>query len=210
MRSLHITMFVLLMLVLTTQTFRHVYVKWIEPTGSVLDEFREPVEQEIVASDDLAELKARYAKAHAARHASEASKPLREIDLERRTGRPVYAEEQELRAAIERVEGHEKARFQLWFYWLCGLASVAFGLLAYTKLDPWVGVVGMITGFVEMTVWTSPLWRSFGPQRTFDQLLTLKLALSAATLGLLVATWLLGERRRRALAASGRAPAPTA
>ena len=200
MRSLQATLFVLVMMALTTQSFRHVYVKWIEPRGSVLDEFKEPVEKDIAASKSLAELKAMYAKAHAAKKGYEGGKTLEEIDLARRTDRDVYKEENQLREAIDKVEDQNRSLFQLWFYWLCGLASVAVGLLAYVKINRWVGMVGLITGFVEMAVWTSPLWRSSGPQKGFDELLTLKLALSFASLVLLLAVWLWGQRRERTIA----------
>jgi len=190
-------MFVLVMLVLSTQTFRHVYVKWIEPTGSVLDEFREPVEKDIAASKSLDELKAMYAKAHSAKDAYELGKPLKEVDLARRTGQGVYTEADKLREAIERVEDQNRSRFQLWFYWLCGLLSAGLGLAAYARVDRWVGLVGMITGFVEMAVWTSPLWRSRGPQGSFEHLLTLKLVLSFTSMVLLLALWLWRARRER-------------
>lgn len=197
MRSLQATMFVLVMLVLSTQTFRHVYVKWVEPTGSVLDEFREPVEKDIADSKSLDELKTMYAKAHSAKDAYELGKPLREVDLARRTGQGVYTEADKLREAIERVESQNRSRFQLWFYWLCGLLSAGLGLAAYVRVDRWVGLVGMITGFVEMAVWTSPLWRSRGPQGSFEHLLTLKLVLSFTSMVLLLALWLWRARRER-------------
>ena len=197
MRALQATLFVLVMLVMTTQTFRHVYVKWIEPKGSVLDEFREPVDKEIAESRSLGELKASYAKAHAAMKAYEQGKPLEEIDLAKRTNRDAYREETELREAIERVEAQDRSRFELWFYWLCALLSIAIGVVAYARVNPWVGMVGLISGFVEMAVWTSPLWRSRGPQGTFEHLLTLKLVLSCASMGLLVGMWLWNQRRER-------------
>jgi hypothetical protein len=113
------TLFVLLMLVLATQAFRHVYVKWFEPKGSVLDEFREPVEKDVAASKTLDELKAMYAKARSAKDVCESGKPLREVDLARRTGQVVCTEADELRAAIERVEEQDRSLFKLWFYRLC-------------------------------------------------------------------------------------------
>lgn len=203
MRGLQTTMFVLLLIVLTTQTFRHVYVKWIEPTGSVLDEFRPPVEQDIAQTESLDALKAQYAQAYEARAAYEKSARLSEVDMARRTDQDVYQRERELREAIERVEAQDRTRFQLWFYWLFGVASVLLGLLAYAHVSRWVGCVGMITGFVEMAVWTSPLWRSWGPQNRFDELLVLKLALSIVSMVLLLALWLWRERleRRAALTA---------
>jgi hypothetical protein len=195
MRSLQATLFVLVMLVLSTQSFRHVYVKWIQPSGSVLDEFRERVDDDIAATQSLDELKAMYAKARAGRKDFEKDKPLREVDLAKRTNQEVYRSEEELRAVILRVEEQERDLTRLWFFWLCGLLSVVLGLLAYARVNPWVGMVGLITGFVEMAVWTSPLWRSSGPQGSFDRLLTLKLVLSFASMALLLALWLWGQRR---------------
>ena len=195
MRSLQATLFVLVMLVLSTQSFRHVYVKWVQPTGSVLDEFRERVDEDIAASNSLDELKAMYARARAGRKDFEKDKPLRDVDLAKRTDREVYRSEEELREAILRVEEQERDLTRLWFFWLCGLLSVVLGLLAYARVNPWVGMVGLITGFVEMAVWTSPLWRSHGPQGSFDRLLTLKLVLSFASMGLLLGLWLYGQRR---------------
>jgi len=211
MRSLQATLFVLVMLVLSTQTFRHVYVKWIEPTGSVLDEFREPVDEDIAASNDLHELKAMYAKARADRQGYEKGRPLSEVDLARRTNREVYRSENELREAIVNVEGQNRSLFQLWFFWLCGLLSILLGLAAYRRVNPWIGMVGLITGFVEMAVWTSPLWRAHGPQGPFERLLTLKLTLSFVSMALLLALWLWGQRREAAAApalATGRPVAP--
>ena len=69
------------------------------------------------------------------------------------------------------------------------------GLGAYLRVNPWVGMVGLITGFVEMAVWTSPLWRSHGPQGSFDRLLTVKLVLSFTSMALLLSLWLFHARR---------------
>ena len=199
MRPLQTTLFVLLLLVLATQSFRHVYVKWIEPTGSVLDEFRPSVEEDIAASKDLDELRALYAKAHALVKPYEEGRSLREIQLARETNQDVYLEETRLRQAIERVEAQGRSLAQLWFYWGCGLLSILLGLLAYARLNAWVGMVGLITGFTEMAVWTSPLWRSGGPQGEFERLLTTKLILSFASMALLLALWRWRERVARSV-----------
>jgi len=198
-RPLQTTLFVLLLLVLATQSFRHVYVKWIEPTGSVLDEFRPSVEEDIAASKDLDELRALYAKAHARVKPYEEGRSLREIQLARETNQDVYLEETRLRQAIERVEAQGRSLAQLWFYWGCGLLSILLGLLAYARLNAWVGMVGLITGFTEMAVWTSPLWRSGGPQGEFERLLTTKLILSFASMALLLALWRWRERVARSV-----------
>jgi hypothetical protein len=199
MRALQVTLFMVLLTVIATQTLRHVYVKWIEPKGSALDEFREKVDEDIETSKSLDELKAMYAKALASRKEFEGSRSLRDLRLARETDRPELREEQELREAIQRVEDQRDTLFKLRFYWFCGLASIVLGLLTYAKVNRWLGMVGIGTGFVEMASWTSPLWRGRGPRGEFDRLLTHKLSFSLASMVLLVALWLWSERRRRRL-----------
>ncbi len=203
MRPLQTTLFVLLLIVLATQSFRHVYVKWIEPTDSVLDKFRERVEEDIASSTSLEELTERYAKAKAALKGHERTTPLEDMRHGRQADRMPLDEEQELRMAIERVEAQDRELFKLRFYWGCGLLSVLLGLLAYARLNAWIGMVGMITGFLEMAVWTSPLWRSWGPRTRFDRfdlLLDTKLTLSLVSTALLIALWLWRERCERSAA----------
>lgn len=192
MRGLKITLFVLGLLTMGTQTFRHVYVKWIEPSGSVLDAYQAEVEEDIAASDDLDELTAHFEKAHEARKAYETDH--QDVPAYQRLGVKAFDDEQKLRAAIKRVEGQRKSIFDLWFYWLCGLASIVLGILAYRRVNRWLGMAGMITGFSEMAWWTSPLWRTWGPQGEFDRLLTMKLLLSFVSLALLIAIWLKSDR----------------
>ncbi len=199
MRGLQITLLILGLLIMSTQTFRHVYVKWIEPRGSVLDEFRDDVEEDIAETKSLDELKELYRQAHGKVEAFEEKHP--EAKVRMRADQALYVDEEEIEQAIRRVEGQRKSIFELWFYWLCGLGSVLLGLLAYRKFSRWLGMVGLITGFTEMAFWTSPLWRSAGPQGEFERLLTLKLLLSVVSVALLVTLWLVSERRRRASAA---------
>jgi hypothetical protein len=194
-QRLQTTLFVILMVVLTTQTFRHVWVKWIEPKGSVLDEFQRPVEKDLAETKSLDELKAMYAKARANLKSYEAGKSLEEIALARETDRETYQDERQIEEAIRKVEGQERTMFQVCFYWGCGLISVLLGLFAMSRIDPWVGVVGLITGFGEMAIVTNPLYRTWGPQAGFERLLTLKLVLSVLSLALLVFLWLRARRR---------------
>jgi len=195
MRGLKITLFVLGLLVLGTQTFRHVYVKWIEPQGSVLDAYREDVEEDIAASKDLDELTALYEKARDARKAWEKANP-EATHQERYTENviKIFAEEGSVEQAIRQVEAQAKSLFDLRFYWICGLLSIAVGLLAYHRINRWLGMAGLITGFTEMAFWTSPLWRAGGPQGEFEKLLTTKLVLSLISLALLIGIWLKSDR----------------
>jgi hypothetical protein len=192
MRGLKVTLFILALVVFGTQTFRHVYVKWIEPRGSVLDDFREKVEDEIAASEDLDDLLAQYKVAHGRLKEYESGHP--EIEVRERSAQQLYTEEQQLQSAIMRVEQQEKSIFDLWFYWLCGLLSIGLGVLAYRRLNRWLGMVGIITGFTEMATWTSPLWRTWGPQGEFERLLTLKLVLSLVSMALLIGLWLCSDK----------------
>ena len=107
---------------------------------------------------------------------------------------PVFQDEAKLEQAISRVEAQRKSIFDLWFFWLCGLLGVGFGIFAYHRINRWLGMAGMITGFAEMTTWTSALWRTLGPQGEFERLLTTKLILSVVTLALLIVIWLKSER----------------
>ena len=47
MKALQTTLFLIAFVVLGTQTVRHIYVKWIEPTRSVLEAYGEPVDSAI-------------------------------------------------------------------------------------------------------------------------------------------------------------------
>ena len=175
MRGTQVTLFVIGLMILGTQSLRHVYVKWIEPTSSVLDQYRPPIAEDLTATQDLDELVAIYESARQKVEAYEETASLEEIDLSKRTGREAYMSEQVARSAIERWEAQSKS--------------------------PWLGMVGIITGFTEMAVWTSPLWRSWGPQGQFERLLNQKLLLSLVSVALLVGLWLWNARRTSAGAA---------
>jgi hypothetical protein len=196
MRGTQITLFVIGLLILGTQTFRHVYVKWIEPTSSVLDEYRPPIAEDIADTKDLDELVALYDVASKQVKAYEQTASLKDIDLSKRTDAEPYKSEAEVRTAIERWEAQSRSVFQLRFYWLMGLLSIVVGLFAYARINPWLGMVGIITGFTEMAVWTSPLWHSWGPQSQFERLLNQKLLLSILSMALLIGLWLRRARNR--------------
>lgn len=197
MRGLQITLFVIGLLVLSTQTFRHVYVKWIQPTDSVLDEFRTETEVDVVGSGDLDELVAFYRDAEKKVEDYEATASEQQISEYERWQREPYKSEFTIRQAIERWEAQNRSIFELRFYWLVGLTSVVLGVLAYRKVDRWLGMAGIIAGFTEMAVWTSPLWRAWGPQGAFDRLLNQKLLLSVLSVVLLITLWLVRARKAR-------------
>ena len=53
MRALQTTLFIIALVVLSTQTFRHIHVKFFQPKHSALDKYNEKVEQDIEQSKSL-------------------------------------------------------------------------------------------------------------------------------------------------------------
>lgn len=198
MKSLKITLFVIGFLVLSTQTLRHIYVKWIEPTDSVLDEFRPPVDDEIEHSKTIDELVTLYRKALDSVEKYEGDPKNRKIPIRERNHWEPYKTKRKISSSIRTWESQNKQIFELFFYWSCGVFAIIFGLLAYHRANKWLGIAGIIAGFAEMACWTSPLWRAFGPEEPFEQLLTIKLILSIISTVSLIVLWLWwGESSRR-------------
>jgi hypothetical protein len=203
MRALQITLFVIGLLAITTQSFRHAYVKWIEPRTSALDRFQEPVEKEITDAKSLEELVTGYEEAH---KKADEDRKLHEKDppgeaRERwsdREQREPYVSERKLEQAIRTWEEHHTEIYRLRFFWACGAVSLVLGLIAYRLVDRWLGMVGIIGGFLEMIWWSSPSFRAMGAQVEFDKLLTEKLAFSLIAWALLVALWFIAGPRRNA------------
>src|SRR5438067_8139463 len=100
MRALRTTLFLIAMTVLVAQTFRHVYLRWMEPRGSVLDKFNSQTEQDISSAKSLDQLVAMYATAHQKVLDYEKANPpaAGEQDYQR-TQREPYASENKVRDA---------------------------------------------------------------------------------------------------------------
>ena len=207
MKGLQITLFIIAFIILSTQSFRHVYVKWIEPTGSVLDKYNEEVEKDIESSKTLDELIYVFEEAHKKVEEYEADSVNREDKGEKKCKndpfkspyynkweKEPYKSEQKARQAIMRWESRNKMLFELYFYWFCGLLSIIIGILSYQRINTWLGISGIITGFSEMIWWTSPLHRAFGDKGIFEILLNTKLTLSVTSCLLLVILWLFSNK----------------
>ena len=206
MKRLQITLFVIAFVILGTQSFRHVYVKWIEPRSSVLDSYREPVDTAIASATSLDELLAMYEQADSAVQEYESNPDNPRIPSTRYggPGRPYgererlqtepYASQLKIEQAIWDWERRAKGVFELRFFWGCGLLSILLGVWCHRKWNAWLGMAAIIAGFSEMAYWTSPLARSFGGMPEFERLLTHKLLLSFISWGLLVTLWLLADR----------------
>ena len=200
MKRLQITLFMIAFVILGTQPFRHVYVKWIEPRSSVLDSYREPVDTAIASATSLDELEAMYAQAHSAVQEYESNPDNPMVPFRERGVTEPYESEIKIEREIVGWERRTKGIFELRFFWGCGLLSILLGVGCHQKWNKWLGMAAIIAGFSEMAYWTSPLTHSFGAMPEFERLLTNKLLLSLIAWGLLVTLWLLVDRRGKARA----------
>lgn len=194
MKRLQTTLFVIAFVVLSTQTFRHVYVKWIEPRASVMDAYREPVDTAIAEVGSLDELAAMYQRAHAQVEEYESKPGNAEVPPFERSETEPYATMIKLADEIRDWEARRKNLFELRFFWSLGLVSVMLGLWGYHKQNAWLGMAAIIAGFAEMAYWTSPLNRHFGAVPEFERLLSHKFVFSLISWGLLVTLWLLADK----------------
>jgi hypothetical protein len=188
MGALQKTLFIIALLVLLTQTVRHLYVRWVEPTSSALDKYELPVKEEIKKANSLDELLKQYDEAR--KKTPEAEN--RAVDPLTISGRP--SETDVLKTAIQEWEARTKEIFELRFFWGCGLVLLLLGLLCYRQQCLWLGLTLITTGIAEMVWWTSPSFRWGGASREFDKLLTNKIAFSLMSIILLLITGHIVER----------------
>ena len=64
MKATRTALFVIAFLIIGSQTFRHAYVRWLEPRGSVLDKYAAAGEKQAASAKSLEELAALYDQAH--------------------------------------------------------------------------------------------------------------------------------------------------
>ena len=204
MRVLKIIFFLIALTILTTQSIRHVYIRWFEPRGSVLDKYGDKVEADIAASKTLAELEAMYAEAHRKLLELEKQKKPEEPPADRSETERYKAElsekrekEWKLKSAVGQWERNTREIYELRFFWVCGAGLLVIGLLAHRRYKSWLSLAAIKIGFLEMIWWTSPSFRSLGAQAEFDRMLLNKLVLSIVTLAILITVWVASERSER-------------
>jgi len=207
MRNLRITLFILALLVLTTQAARHVYVRYLEPRISVLYKFEETdTERVIQSATSLPDLLKEYgpAKKHVDQLEEEkkqelASKSRDEYFMFKtkwdEDHKEEYKRERMLKQAIRDWEGKSKEIRELRVFWLFGLIFFVAGAFMLTKGLEWMGMAFIISGAVEMIWWTSPSFSFVGSPLEFDRLLINKLVFTLVTLILLIVAWYLSKSR---------------
>lgn len=203
MRALQITLVIIGLIFQSTQTFRLIYTKWLQPKTSVLERYQETIEHEIASSKNIDELLALYDEAHTkiTEYENNSENPI--IAPDAQYYQEPYKTEIALRNAIHEWEDQNFLIHKLRFFWFCGLISVIIGCLVYRNIDCWLGITGVISGFTEMIYWTCPvIFGFFGAKFEFERLLNNKLFFSIITWALLILTWFLlnafqGKHRQR-------------
>lgn len=179
----------LAVLVVGSQTFRHIYVRWIESRGSVLDQFEETKKSiaEAQSIEELLELykvaKDRVAEVDAAQLDDE------ESNSNNRRRADIYRSEAELKMAIHEWESHRRELIELHYFWWIGLSLALLGAVSYLRLNQWLGIAVILLGYAEMIWATSPSYRAFGNPPEFERLLTFKAVYSMSSLVLIFVGW---------------------
>jgi hypothetical protein len=176
MEILEKTLFIIAFLYLLTQTVRHLYVRWIEPTNSVLDKYETMVKGEIKKASSLDELVKQYEEGR--RKIQEAEL----INMDLMMVSELRSEVKLLEEAIRGWESRTREIFQLRFYWGCGFVLSLLGIFCYRQNYLWLGLSMMIAGIGDMIWWTSPSFRWTGSAKEFDRLLTNKIIFSGLSI----------------------------
>ena len=190
MRPTRIALFVIAFLIIGSQTFRHAYVRWLEPRGSVLDRYAASGEKQAASAKSLEELAALYDQAHKKVEEYEKAHPVEPEDRYKLAGTEPYKSEAALENAIKDWEEKNKEVHEMWHFWIFGVLLLGLGWFVTFRGDRWVALGVVVLAFCEMVYATSPSLRNmFGSPAEFDRLLTQKFILSLVTFALLLVAW---------------------
>ncbi len=196
MRTFQAIVGLLALLIMSVQTFRHVYVRWIEPIDSVLDEF-DQTSRDISAAKSIDELLALYRPMRDKVREAEAKSYEKSDDHNYRENRELTKlreSENQLRDAIREWEDHNRKLFELHFFWWAGFVAVCFGIFSYRLDWKWLGLSLFVLGCSEMIWATAPSFSTFGFSPEFTTLLTFKVSYSVASLAVLFVGWQLAAK----------------
>ena len=190
MRTFKAILGLLAVLIIGSQSLRHIYVRWVESRGSVLDQFEE-TKKSIVEAQSIEELlelykvaKDRVAEADAAQLDDEESN-----SNYRRRQADIYRSEAELKSAIHEWESHRRELIELHYFWWVGFLMAFVGAVFYLRSHQWFGIALIVLGYSEMIWATSPSYQAFGYPLEFEWLLTLKAVYSISSLVLIFVGW---------------------
>jgi hypothetical protein len=200
MKTFEKVLFLIAFLFIDIYTTRHIYLLWLAPRTSVLDEFKGETEKAIDTASELKQLLAKYRPARDAVVRAERQNAGKPQETWRFEEQEPFKTEITLRRAIEEWEAKQQELFEMRVYWGFGFVAAIAGFIIHRRRSQLLGLALMISGFAEMTWWCSPTWISQTTAET-DRLLGNKLALSLTTmLLLLIGVRFLGMLRDRPVA----------
>jgi len=204
MRAVKLLTFVLALLALSAQLVRHVYVRWVEQSESVLHRYEVPVRSEIRDATSLQDLERRYAQEVKKARAEAARKPPQKPEEpcsdtgytspEPEDSADRSSEVLALRSAIGDWENKANEIREVRFFWLCGLAALLLAAVCQWRRWEWPALALVVLGFCEMVWWSSPSF-SGGAQHEFTRLLDNKILFTVLSLLALVVLWGIGYLR---------------
>ncbi len=174
------------LVVLTAQTSRILYVKFLQPRVSLLDDFDKPA---VEPAGSVRELRPLYEEARwriNEREAEASGKPEHLRQALRELYASDYAREAQLRQTIldrEQTEARVQALRTLWMW---GLGMLAVGLVLIGVGAAWFGFALLAAGFFQMAWWSSG---GLSFMREAEPLLDARLLYSSVTLALLLLIW---------------------
>ena len=194
MKNFKTTLFVIGMLIVLTQTIRHLYVRCYYNKPSVLDKYHDSdVDKYIKNSISLDSLLIKYDKAYNEVKMIEHGKTKDQIDSLKRADENLYETKNSYREAIEDWEAKENKIHEVFIFWISGFLLILIGAIIYYRKTKWVGLSLVMVGFVEMIYWSSPDLTLNGATLEFLKYLNSKLILSAITFIMLILLWLIDK-----------------
>lgn len=191
MKGLKITIFILSVITLSSQSIHYVYMKYFYDTSSVLDEF---IDKEIKSSKNIEDLLAKYKKANIKVKEYEKGKSDKELSKINKYNTEPYKTRNKIEKGIRDWESKKEQHTKLLVQWSLGLLVLFAGLFLYAKNKIWQGMAFIIAGIFEMLWWASPSTRLGGAILEFERLLNTKLLFSLATLVILLTVWWLDKK----------------
>jgi len=185
------------MLVVLTQTIRHLYVRYYYDRTSVLDKYHESeTDKYIKKSFSLDSLLMKYDKAFNDVKSFEKGKTNREIDSLKRIDDRLYETKHSYRAAIEDWEGKENKINEVIVFWIIGFIVIIIGAFFYYKKIQWFGLSLIIVGLIEMIWWSSPDLSLGGATLEYLKYLNTKIILSSIALVVVILLWFLDKNEQ--------------
>jgi uncharacterized membrane protein YhaH (DUF805 family) len=194
MKKLIITLFVLGMLTVTTQTVRHAYVRCFYDRASVLDKYDDKIDLEIKGTVSLDSLLVNFDKVYNEVIDFEKDKSKKEINKINKYKDEPYLSKSKYKKAIIDWESKEEKIHEVIVFWIIGLLLILVGAFLYFKRLKWIGTSLIIPGIIQMLWWSSPSISAAGAHIEFLKFLNIKLIFSIITLLILIGMWLIYKK----------------